>query len=600
MSTRTLAPLTAAVALLVSTLCPALPVAASRPSTVDPAKLALSQSALPAGAVVVHSGVSDNADADGAPSPDGYNNDIRQLHQQHYAALGRITGYRERFHFALQPSAAQDQSSSGVQVTTQYLASVFGSSQQARAALDDATGPGSLIALIGSPLTPQCAAGEACAAFSGINGSSTILYMGAVRGPALVEFASAVDTTAWHQAPVAAAVQSALYAVLAAADAQVQAALGASGGTTPTPGTPSPTPTPTPTAAAIAVPPLQLGSSYVALGDSYAAGYLTEDMPIDTPCRAPDAPGFVCVFWRYLKEINPQQQLNNLAEPGADSCELAGAGHRCYDDVRRANPVDAAVQFLQAHPGQVSPITLTIGGNDLLALLSQALKDPSGTIALLPGIYKRYRANLDTILSKLRTAAPGAAIIVTTQPNPFGGLGSPPLPAGLPDLAVTALRPLNNLMKDEAPKYGAIIADSAAAFDAYPGGGSALSWVPIYLPKGRIEIHPTPQGYKVYGEALIKASGYLLSVKAGLARKQVRAGTSDRVTGTTGPDLTVHIQIWIPHHAARRVSTAASATGTFARSFKVGKAHGKGHVQVCVEDADMHSACTGKMTFTVR
>jgi lysophospholipase L1-like esterase len=589
MTRRTLVLLAGIVTLIGALVSPTLPAGASHLHSVDPTQLALPASGLPSGTVVVHSAVSDNTDADGAPSPDGYNDDIRQLHPTTYAQLGRASGYRERFHFSLQ----------GTTVTTQYLASIFATPDQAKTALTDATTGLSPIALIGAALSPQCSAGDGCVAYAGVNGTDEIIYTAFRRGPVLAEFASAVDTLSWTQ--FGTTVQNALYSILSTADTQVQQALGGSGSTTTTP-TPTPTATATPTSggAPIAVPSRTLGSYYLALGDSYAAGYLTEDRPIDTPCKVGDAPGFVCVFWRYLKEITPQLQLDNLGEPGADSCELAGAGHRCYESSPRASSVDAAVEFLKTHPGQVSPITLTIGGNDLLALLSQAVNDPTGALAKLPTIFPRYRSNLDTILGRLRAAAPNATIIVTTQPNPFGGLGSPPLPPALPQLAMSVLKTLDQVMKDETPKYGAIIADSAAAFDAYPGGGSALSYVPQYLPQGKYEIHPTPQGYKVYGEALIAASGYRLPMSAQLQKKQVKTGKSETLAGTTMIGGAVTIQVWTPHRGARTMSTTASDTGSFSQTFKVGKLRGKGAVKACVSDADKHSSCTGKLSFAVR
>ena len=584
MTTRKLLVLVAAATLIGSALFPTLPVGASHSRAPDPNQLALPTSALPPGAQVVHSGVSDNADADGAPSPDGYNDDIRQLHQKTYADLGRITGYRERFTYRVQ----------GADATTQYLASVFAAADQAKAALNDASSSGSVIGLIGTPVSPTCSVGDACAAYFGQYGADMVIYTAFTRGPVLIELASAVNANQWPQ--VQAAVVTALYAVLAGADAQVQQALGSSGGPT---ATPAPTATPTSTPATIPAPPRKLGDFYLALGDSFAAGYLTEDRPIDTACKASDAPGFVCVFWRYLKEIDPKLQLDNLGEPGADSCELAGAGHRCYSKSSIANPVDTAVRFLTAHPGRVSPITVTIGGNDLLALLPQAAKDPGSVAPLLPSIFSRYRTNLDTILSRLRTAAPDAEIIVTTQPNSFGGLGSPPLPVGLPALGQAAVNRLNQTMKEEVPKYGALVADSAAAFDAAPGGANTLTWVPVYLPQGRIEIHPTPKGYKVYAETLIKASGYALPVKARLAAKRVKRGRSERVSGTTTAGLSVRITVWFPHRQSRQLAVVPATRGSFAKSFKVGKLRGKGAVQVCVSDADQHSACTPRMTFTV-
>ena len=109
-------------------ILPVLTAGASHPAAVDPSRLVLPASALPPGATVVYSAVSDNADADLTAPPGQYNNDIRGLHQQSYTTLGRLTGYRMRFHFPV----------AGTEITTQYLASIFATPEAARAALKDA------------------------------------------------------------------------------------------------------------------------------------------------------------------------------------------------------------------------------------------------------------------------------------------------------------------------------------------------------------------------------------------------------------------------------------------------------------------------------
>jgi lysophospholipase L1-like esterase len=357
--------------------------------------------------------------------------------------------------------------------------------------------------------------------------------------------------------------------------------------------------------AAYASPP-KLGNYYLALGDSYAAGYLAPGLPMDSQCQSSTAPGFVCVFYRYLKTINPQLQLDNLGDPGADSCELAGAGHHCFDTAPKASPVDAGITLINDHPGQVSPITLTIGGNDLLPLLPAALVDPSGTAQKLPGIFERLQTNLDTILSRLRTAAgPDAEIIVTTQPNPLGGIGSPPLPVGLPDLAKSAIDHLNGVIKTEAAKYNTIVADSAAAFDAHPGGAATLTFVPISLASGNpanINIHPTPDGYKVYGDTLIRASGYVLplTLTVHLGSTQVKRGKKLKVSGTTSAGAAVTVKLWNLGSKAHTFGLTAGSDGAFSHSFKAGANAGKGAVKVCAQDAAGQSRCTAKMKFQVR
>ncbi|HEX8918920.1 MAG TPA: GDSL-type esterase/lipase family protein [Chloroflexota bacterium] len=352
-------------------------------------------------------------------------------------------------------------------------------------------------------------------------------------------------------------------------------------------------------AAADGNPPLR--STYLALGDSFSYGYLIPEKPADPTCASQTAPGFVCVFYRYLKAIKSNVRLDNLSEPGADSCELAGTGHRCYDTTPRANPMNAAAAFLQAHPGKVSPITVTIGGNDLLAQLPQWITNPGGTEAMVPAILRRYRTNLDTILSRLRTAAPTAEIILTTQPNPLIGLGSPPLPPGLPALGKGALTSLNDIMKQEAPKYGAVIADAYAAWSSYSGDKLKLDWAPTYLLQGRAEIHPTPLGYRVYGKAVIKASGYLatLRLKSHLSATQVGAGGSEQIKGKTNPSVALTLTSHDPTGSVSKVKGQASVSGTFSFALDAGTQPGTYTARVCAHDNAGRTACGATLSFSV-
>lgn len=558
---------------------------ASPPRAIDPAALALPPPALPPATTITHSAVSDNADADGTPAADGTTSDIHQLHRTSYAKLGRLTGYRMKFSFPLQGSS----------VTVTYQASIFSTDAQAQAAFADATDANSTIGLIGTPISPACTVGLTCAAYYGQNGSSTIVYTAFVEGPVLIEDASASDASKF--AAMKPALVPILYAQLAAADVEIKAQLGASNPTAIPTATPGPQPTTIPAISG------KLGSYYLALGDSFAYGYQLESIPADPQCHAADASGFVCRFYRFLRLSNPALQLNNIAQPGADSCDMSGMGHRCYETTSQPSQVDQAVAFIQAHPGQVSPITVTTGGNDLLALLPDALKDLNGTLAKLGPVRTRFRSNLDTILSKLRAGAPDAEIIVTTQPNPVAGAPEPPAPAGFPEAAANALDGMNAIVKAESPKYGAIVADPAAAWDAYPGKGYKLSYLSQYLPQGKYEIHPTPLGYQVYADAVIQASGFTapaLRVNIHLSANGPHRGKKEKVTGTTLGGSGLAVTFRNPRSSSQTIHTTAGLTGAFSATFGVGHTRGTGHVKVCATDITGRSACSKSRSYKVK
>lgn len=245
-------------------------------------------------------------------------------------------------------------------------------------------------------------------------------------------------------------------------------------------------------------------SYYVALGDSNAHGHTLDTVTDDPQCHSRSAPGYVCVVYRYLQKRFPGVHMHNFSRSGADSCELAGAGHRCQDAVPRTSQLVAAIAYLKAHKGHIRLVTIDVGGNDVLEVALQGLNNLPGTEAKLPSIYAAFHDNLDIIFKELRDAVPRARIVASTQWNPLGGLGSPPLPVGFPVAAQSALDAINNTVLSEAPKYRVTVADSAKVMNAYPGGGVKLSYVLQTAFSGTPDIHPTPKGHRIWGKTIIK------------------------------------------------------------------------------------------------
>jgi hypothetical protein len=80
--------------------------------------------------------------------------------------------------------------------------------------------------------------------------------------------------------------------------------------------------------------------------------------------------------------------------------------------------LDEAVSFLQAHPGQISFITIDIGANDWLdACFDGVLIDMACTKHILPGVALR----LGTIIDALQAVAPGVPITGMSYHDPFLG-----------------------------------------------------------------------------------------------------------------------------------------------------------------------------------
>jgi lysophospholipase L1-like esterase len=353
------------------------------------------------------------------------------------------------------------------------------------------------------------------------------------------------------------------------------------------------------------------GKYYLALGDSLAFGATAEGVPVDPTCSAQPSYGYVCLFFRYLRQQQPDLSLLNLSHPLEDSCEVLngyGPGSPCTRalDAPIPAPLPQAIAFLQAHPGQVNPITVNIGGNDLLPLLPNAAVDPLGTAAQLPKVFSTFSKNLDSLLAQLRAAAGAStSIIVINQYNPLGGISSPPLPSGLPQIAVSAIGGMNNVVKSEAAKYSATYADVAAAFDAWPGGAAVLTFVPPTLASGdptKLNILPTADGYRVYAGAVIRASGFMVkpTISVKVSPKSVRSGQKLHVSGTTSVYAGTTLTLTPPRGKSHKSAGQAADDGTYAFSVSVPKSKGTGHVKVCAVDLPGQKVCSSTMTYRRR
>jgi lysophospholipase L1-like esterase len=242
---------------------------------------------------------------------------------------------------------------------------------------------------------------------------------------------------------------------------------------------------------------------YLALGDSMAYGIQAAKAEAGLPPSGFHT-GYVDVFAARLRELAPDIQVVNYGCPGESAKTFIHGGcpwlaqHGRLHDAFRGPQLEAALRFLRAHPGQVSPITLTLWGNDLLENFSPACK---GDLVCIRGHASaglaRFGSRLASIVGRLRAAAPRAEIILTGAWN---------LDAEHPAQSEPLFRSID-----------ATIARAAASGKArvariYP------IFTPVAKPKGRIcaltficsqgDPHPTDAGYRAMATAFLAASGY--------------------------------------------------------------------------------------------
>jgi hypothetical protein len=121
--------------------------------------------------------------------------------------------------------------------------------------------------------------------------------------------------------------------------------------------------------------------------------------------------GYADDFALRLRVIRPDIQTVNFGCPSETTITFINGGcpytsvgfslHSSYSGPQ----LSAALAFLQEHPGQVSPITINIGGNDLRPLLSICGSDLSYYEAYAPAFLAVTRANLAHILGSIRSVA---------------------------------------------------------------------------------------------------------------------------------------------------------------------------------------------------
>src|SRR5262245_58128368 len=156
---------------------------------------------------------------------------------------------------------------------------------------------------------------------------------------------------------------------------------------------------------------------YLALGDSSAYGF----QPGKSRRAMPSAfdTGYVDVFAARLRKLSPSLRVVNYGCPGESTTTfvLGGCGGRAdvkalHDSYKGAQQ-NAALSFLRAHPGDVSPITLTLWGNDWLRTLFDTCHgDVACARKQAPSETRAFASRLSAILRRIRAAAPRAEIIV--------------------------------------------------------------------------------------------------------------------------------------------------------------------------------------------
>jgi len=260
--------------------------------------------------------------------------------------------------------------------------------------------------------------------------------------------------------------------------------------------------------AASASPPPRLTppkSYYLALGDSIAYGFQTSKALAGLP---PDAfnTGYADLFAARLRQLRPHIATVNYSCPGESTisfrqpCIWKTSGHALHNDYS-GSQLGAALAFLAAHRGKVSPITLSLNGNDANDFLQTC---PPGDLPCIqngaPAAIAAYQARLTSILRLLRTAAPDAEIIVVGAYDPNIGAFT---------FADPLFTQLNQAQQAAAATVRARFADPFPIFN--PQGDDAAETTAICtftLLCTEGDGHPSDIGYRALAGVVWAASGY--------------------------------------------------------------------------------------------
>lgn len=244
----------------------------------------------------------------------------------------------------------------------------------------------------------------------------------------------------------------------------------------------------------------------LALGDSLAFGYQAEKVLRNPFDLTQFHTGFAFVFAKRLAQTAPgaRAQLVNYGCPGETTgsfltgpCLYQAAGFPLHAGYR-GSQIDAAEALLAGQHGQVSPILISLGANDVLALLALCPGlDPRCVGATLPGILDGVALNLSQILTRLRAAAPDAEIILLQIYNP--------LELAFPGSNVLAVS-LNEVIGKVAAAYRARVANAFPPFNLAPQPATLCSLTLICTVFG--DIHASDAGYAVIADLMFRAAGY--------------------------------------------------------------------------------------------
>ena len=257
---------------------------------------------------------------------------------------------------------------------------------------------------------------------------------------------------------------------------------------------------------------------YVSLGDSYAAG----NQPVASVWAHNDSNGFAYQVVKLARAKGYGFDLLNFGCGGATTtsvlqqagCSVSNAGPDTTSYPTQTQAA-AASRFISRHRGHIGLISVSIGGNDILAC-----DTPAQLLSCAKRELKVVNRNLTVFLGALRNSAgPGVPIVGITYPDIF--LGSYLSPArsqkSLAILSVGEFRHLlNPTLRAAYAKVGGDFVDVTKATGAYTPFSRTTAYgrfgeIPVAVADVCVltyycqlqDVHPTTLGYTVIARLIV-------------------------------------------------------------------------------------------------
>jgi len=228
------------------------------------------------------------------------------------------------------------------------------------------------------------------------------------------------------------------------------------------------------------------------LGNSLSFGF-QPDKDVFNPAQFNTGFGTLFVERLNARVGRPRAIEVNLACPG-ETTETFVVGGCFYTDFfglplhtyYTGPQLEAAVAFLKAHPGQVNPIILAIGVNELYRpYLLDCQGDESCVTERIPKAIQSVTDNYDIILSRLRELAPQARLLILVEYR------FPRFPESFND----GLAAIFERIRVAGAAYGAILVETDPIIQS---DQCAM----LFVCRENADIHPTDSGYRALSDAL--------------------------------------------------------------------------------------------------